>query len=106
MNLEIVFKDGRKESFDNVDSFNTVDGPTILKVFNAYEVAKTPSDEKLFEVNPLEIDRRYFREQRKNLLQENTRQVILKAFEEFDKYPGRYYSSFYTLIPKKRWANG
>ena len=105
MILEIVFKDGRKENFDNVASFNVVEETSTLKVFNAYEVAKTPSDEKLFEVNPLEIDRRYFREQRKNLLQENTRQVILKAFDEFDKCPGSYYSSFYTLIPKKRWGN-
>ena len=37
------------------------------------------------------------------LKQEETRQIILKAFEEFDNNPEKYNKKFKTLMPKKEW---
>lgn len=94
MKLENVFLDGRKETFDGVVSFN---------VTEASDVAQTPSEGKLFEVNPLGIDRSKFEKPMSNRQQEWTRQIIQEAFAEADKHPEKYASAFYTLIPEKKW---
>ena len=80
MKLEIVFKDG-----------------------NAYDVAQTPTEGKLFEVNPLGIDRSKFEKPMSDQQQEWTRQIVQEAFAEVDKHPEKYASVFYTLIPEKKW---
>ena len=47
MKLEVVFKDGRKETFSNVESFKVREE----RVFNEeYDVAQIPKEETLFEV--------------------------------------------------------
>ena len=62
-----------------------------------------PTEGVPFEVNPLEIDRGIFQEKRKNRQQENTRQMILEAFANVDKYPKLCGRPFKTLMPKKTW---
>jgi len=78
MRLENVFKDGR-------------------------EVAQTPTEGKLFKVNPLGIDRSKFKKPRSDERQEWTRQTILNALYRVDKCPEKYASAFYTMIPEKKW---
>ena len=90
MKLEIVFKDGRKETFDGVASFNVTE-------------EQITKEGQLLEVNPLEIDRSKFEKPMSNKRQEWTREIIQEAFAEVDKHPEKYASAFYTLIPEKKW---
>lgn len=62
------------------------------------------SEGKRFKVDLLSIDRSIFKKKRPNRPQEMTRQFILEAFEQVDKYPERYASQFEILIPKKNWT--
>ena len=100
---EIVFKDGRKETFGGVVSFNVTEEQITKEECHASDLAQTPSEGKLFEVNPLEIDRSKFEKPMSNRKQEWTRQIIQKAFAEVDKHPEKYASAFYTLMPEKKW---
>lgn len=103
MKLEVVFKDGRKETFDGVASFNVTEEKTANEECHAYDVEHTPTEGKLFEVNPLRIDRSKFKMSMRGRKKEWTRQIIQEAFAEVDKYPEKYASAFYTLIPAKKW---
>jgi len=103
MKLEIVFKDGRKETFDCVASFNVTEEQTVNEECNEFDVAQTPTEGKLFEVNPLRIDRSNFEKPMRDQRQEGTRQIIQEAFAEVDKHPEKYASAFYTLIPEEKW---
>lgn len=77
-----------------------------MKLELLYEIAKTPTVGKLFEVRPLEIDRRNFEKpMRYDSKEEWTRLLIKAAFAEVDRHPERYASSLYTLIPEKNWGN-
>lgn len=100
MKLEIVFKDGKKKTFDGIASFNVTEEQTWC---HAFEVAQTPTEGKLFEVNPLEIDRSKFEKPMSDRKQEWTRQIIQKAFAKVDENPEKYALPFYTLIPEKKW---
>ena len=100
---EIVFKDGRKETFGGVVSFNVTEEQITKEECHASDLAQTPSEGKLFEVNPLEIDRSKFEKPMSNRKQEWTRQIIQEAFAEVDKHPEKYASAFYTLMPEKKW---
>lgn len=95
MKLEIVFKDGRKETFEDVVSFNA----TEEKKWYTFDVGETPTDGKMFKVNPSEIDRSKFEKPMSNIKQENTRQIILRAFAEVDENPEKYACLFYTFVP-------
>lgn len=80
-----------------------------------YQIAQVPTEGKLFEVKPLEIDRSKFEFEKPTIIwepmgallcwnqKEWVRQIIKEAFAEVDKRPERYAAAFYTLIPKKRW---
>ena len=103
MKLEIVFKDGRKDTFGGVVSFNVTEEQITKEECHASDLAQTPSEGKLFEVNPLEIDRSKFEKPMSNRKQEWTRQIIQEAFAEVDKHPEKYASAFYTLMPEKKW---
>lgn len=103
MKLEIVFKDGRKETFDSVVSFNVTEEQNTNEECHATDVEKSPTEGKFFEVNPLGIDRSKFEKPMRNKRQEWTRQIIQEAFAEVDKHPEKYASAFYTLIPEKKW---
>ncbi len=101
MKLEVVFKDGRKETFDSVVGFNVTEEQTANEECHTPEVAQPPSEGELFEVNPLGIDRSNFKKLMKDERQERTRQIIQEAFAEVDKKPEKYALPFYTLIPKE-----
>ena len=103
MNLEIVFEDGSKKFFQCVKSFNMTEEIGINEVCNAFGVAQSPTEGKLFKVNPLEMDRSKFKEPMSDSSQEETRQIILRAFAEVDKNPAKYGYAFYTMIPEKKW---
>lgn len=103
MKMEIVFKDGRKETFDSVASFNVTEEQITNGECHVLDVGKTPTEGKLFEVNPLGIDRSKFEKPMSDWRQELTRQTILEAFAEVDKHSEKYASTFYTLIPEKTW---
>lgn len=103
MKLEIVFKDGRKENFGGVTSFNVTEEKTANEECHAFDVAHTTTEGKLFEVNPLGIDRSKFEMPMSKWRQERTRQIIQEAFAEVDNDPEKYASAFYTLIPEKKW---
>ena len=103
MKLEIVFKDGRKDTFGGVVSFNVTEEQITKEECHASDLAQTPSEGKLFEVNPLEIDRSKFEKPMSNRKHEWTRQIIQEAFAEVDKHPEKYASAFYTLMPEKKW---
>lgn len=79
--------------------FSSRNGP------RSYEVAQKPTEGKLFEVNPLKIDRSRFEKPRSDQRQEWTRWKINSAFAEFDRCPEKYADVYYILIPKK-WFNG
>lgn len=105
MKLEIVFKDGRKETFDGVASFDVTKEQITNEECHASDVAQTPTEGKLFEVNPFGIDRSKFEKPMSDRRQERTRQIIQEAFAEVDKHPEKYASAFYTLIPEKKWKS-
>lgn len=66
------------------------------------EFAQVPTEGKWFMVNPLTIDQSLFKEKRKDLSQEATRQYILEAFKEVKK-ESKYAKPFKTMIPEKTW---
>jgi len=66
------------------------------------QTAQTLTESKWFEVNPSAIDQNLFKEKRSDSRQEETRQLILEAFEELKKHPERN-EAFKTLIPEKTW---
>ena len=103
MKLEIVFKDGRKETFDTVESFNVTEEKTANEECHASDVAYTPTEGKLFKVNPLRIDRSKFENFMRDGNQKWTRKIIKEAFAKVYEYPEKYASAFYTLIPTKKW---
>ena len=77
----------------------------ITKQISRERIAKVPTEDKWFEVNPLEINQELFQEKRKDKTQENTRQNILKAFDELNRNPQKYGKKFMTMLPKKSWES-
>ena len=53
-----------------------------------------------FKVDPTKLNKNLFMSKKINFLQEETRQLILDAFYEMEKYPEKYEREFYTLVPK------
>ena len=66
------------------------------------EVAQMPIEGKWFEVNPLLINQSLFLDKRDDEQQEETRQIILEAFNEMKKNC-EYEKPFETLMPEKTW---
>ena len=66
-------------------------------------VAQAPTEEQWFKVNPQEIDQSLFQKKRKNMRQEETRKLILEAFDEVKSSPEKYDRKFKTMMPKKTW---
>ena len=63
-----------------------------------------PKKDECFMVNPMNIDRTYFEEKRKDKKQEKTRKIIVKAFAEVDHSPEEYNRVFWIMVPEKKWA--
>lgn len=62
-----------------------------------------PAEGKKFDVTPGFIDQNLFKEKRTDSRQEQTRQIILEAFEQMRKNPQKYARNFKTLMPEKKW---
>ena len=71
------------------------------KVRTTLEIASIPTEGKYFEVNFFSINQNKFKRKRKNPVQEQLRQQILKAFVEVANNPERYALPFKTVIPKR-----
>lgn len=69
----------------------------------AFEKVPTYAEGKMFNVNPLAIDRSFFEMAKSNYKQESTRKLIIAAFAEVDKNPEKYSAPFTTMIPEKKW---
>ncbi len=67
------------------------------------KVAKVPTEDQWFKVNPLGIDQKLFKKQRTDKSQEMTRQLILEAFAKVKSNPKKYGRKFKTMMPKKTW---
>ena len=61
-----------------------------------------PTEGQWFEVNPKAINRKLFKKKRKGN-QEQTRQLILEAFEEVEHNQDKYGKAFRTIMPEKNW---
>ncbi len=68
------------------------------------KLAQVPTEGKWFEVNPQAIDQNLFQKKRENRRQEETRNLILDAFDEVKSNPEKYGKNFKTMIPKKTWV--
>lgn len=64
--------------------------------------ASVPTEGKWFRIDPLSIDQNLFKEKREDSCQEETRQLILEAFEKM-KEDLKYTKPFRTIILKKTW---
>jgi len=64
--------------------------------------ASVPTAGKWFRIDPLSIDQNLFKEKREDLLQEETRQLILEAFEKMEE-DLKYAKPFRTMILEKTW---
>lgn len=108
MKLEIVFKDGKKEIFDDVASFNEIKEQTASEERKAMKVEHTLTPIMTCMVNPMAINRDLFKYPRRwpeydRMREEILRNLVLDAFAEVDKHPERYASPFYIVLPKKDW---
>lgn len=56
-----------------------------------------------FEVNPRNIDQTVFKQSREDPKQEETRKLILEAFEELNANTLSYGKKFYMMLPDKEW---
>lgn len=68
-------------------------------------VAKVPTEDQAFEVNPQTINQSLFQKERKDRRQEETRQLILEAFAKVKSNPKKYGRKFKTMMPKKTWRS-
>ena len=73
------------------------------KEITVTKVAQKWAEDEWFEVKPHAIDQKLFEKKRKDTMQENTRQLILKAFEKMKANPEKYGKNFKTLMPKREW---
>lgn len=62
-----------------------------------------PTEGMWFRVEPLNINRTLFAKTRIDPIEEEIRQIILKAFTELDKKPEKYGIAFETIMPEKKW---
>lgn len=93
--------DGREVtlSYDELKAF----ARAKLATLDAVEGCDTPTEGKVFAINPMAIDRNLFSKKRKDERQERTRQRILDAFTEVDANPEKYAKPFKIMIMKKTW---
>jgi len=75
----------------------------ILEAYYSNKVEK-PTEGKWFQVNPKDINRALFENERLDKVQEWTRKIILEAFIEVDNNP-KYRKPFGTYFPKKTWVS-
>lgn len=87
---------GREKTFSEQELI------AILETYY-FNVAEVPTEGKWFEVNPRAIDSSLFLRKREDKMQEETRELILKALDKVKVNPEKYGKKFRTFIPKKTW---
>ena len=91
---------GRKMFFSKEELSEIVEGH-----FNRIgEKTEYPVEGKWFRVYPKAINQQLFKEKREDSSQEETRQLILEAFEKVKTYPEKYGQAFETTMPVKDWV--
>lgn len=94
---------GREMTFSEKELISIVEkhfsGETTQKT-TIVEVVPRPMEGRWFEVRPQDIDQKLFENKRGNSRQEETRILILKAFEEMRCNPEKYCKNFTTMTPK------
>lgn len=95
---------GRDMTFSKEELTTIVEDYLTRNKVSMAEVPKKPTVGEWFKVKPLSIDQRLFRERREDESQEETRQLIVEAFEQLEANPQKYRKNFKTLIPSKKWA--
>ena len=97
MNMKTTLQtDDKKRTFSNAENIS-------IEEDKSFAVAQRTAEENWLEVNPLAIDQTLFKEKRKDKKQEETRRLILEAFEELKNNPEEYGKNFKTMMPEKTW---
>lgn len=97
MRIEVFFEDGRKQILEGVESFREIDQE------KKHEISRKPEEGKLFRVEPLNINKKLFEEQKNDKSQEFARRIIKDAFRKVEQNPNRYSTPFWTLVPENKW---
>lgn len=97
MRIEVFFEDGRKQILEGVESFREIDKE------KKHEISRKPEEGKLFRVEPLNINKKLFEEQKNDKSQEFARRIIKDAFRKVEQNPNRYSTPFWTLVPENKW---
>ena len=79
-------------------TFSEQELSSILEEHFSSKVA--PTEGEWFEVKPMAIDQKLFEKKRTNSFQEETRKLILKAFDRLKDNPEKYGKNFETMMPK------
>lgn len=102
--LSAILEQNCKEELSTILERNCKEEPISISEQN-FSNPKTETIEivKTFDVDPRLIDQTLFQEKREDQLEENTRIIILEAFEELKNNPEKYDKPFQTLWIKKTW---
>ena len=68
------------------------------------QTVQGPKEGEWFGVNPTYIDQSLFKEMRKDVKQEKTRRLIVKAFQTVEYNPEKYGKPFETMMPSRTWS--
>ena len=102
--MKVTFEmNGRRKVFSKVKNV-FIEEETQSKVSGKSSATVVPKEGIWFKVFPKEIDRELFSQKRDDTMQEITRRVILKAFDEI-RMDQKLNEPFETLVPKKYWKD-
>lgn len=107
MKVCLKLSDGREITLEGVQNISVLeeDFQSDYPKKQEKEISEVTSEkEEGFRVNPFAISMNLFKEARLDSSQEETRKLILEAFEELKKN-SRYAKSFKVIIPDKRWES-
>ena len=102
--MKVTFEmNGRRKVFSKVKNV-FIEEETQSKVSGKSSATVVPKEGIWFKVVTKEIDRELFSQKRDDTMQEITRRVILKAFDEI-RMDQKLNEPFETLVPKKYWKD-
>lgn len=107
MKVTLQLPNGREMTFSEQELIAIVEEHFSKKITiqeHTFKVAEKPTEREWFEIKPLTIDQELFKKKRDNSKQEETRKLILEAFDEMKKNPEKYGKNFKTIIPNKTWT--
>ena len=107
MKVTLQLPNGREMTFSEQELIAIVEEYLSRKITikePTFKVAEKTIEREWFEVKPLTIDQELFEEKRNDSKQEETRKLILEAFDEMKKNSEKYGKNFKTIIPNKTWS--